>query len=70
MNQMIEIMHFSMSIFLRSIFDTSSLYVAQTSCQKEDGPKRTTLGPGEEIHKVCRLAMLVLFNKVMQGTSS
>jgi hypothetical protein len=45
MDQMIEIMHFSVSIVVMSVSSTSSLDEAQTPRHNGDTPKQTTARP-------------------------
>jgi hypothetical protein len=45
MDQMIEIIHFSVLIFVVNVFGTSSLEAAQKPYHHGDTPKRTTIRP-------------------------
>jgi hypothetical protein len=68
MDQMIEIMHFSVSIVVMRVFGTPSLDAAHTA---EWGYSKTSHdSPGQAIHKVRCLAVLQFFKKLMWHTNS
>jgi hypothetical protein len=53
------------SVFVMGVSGALSLDAAQTPYDNGDAPKQTTTLPGQEIHKVCCLAMLGYFKKMM-----
>jgi hypothetical protein len=65
MDQMIEIMPFSVSIFVMGVSRTLSLNATQLPSHHEDTLKRTTAYPRHGTHQVHCLAMLEDLNKLM-----